>query len=316
MNGSSPMLVLPGLAMLVVGAEALVRGSVRIAAAARVPPLVIGLTVVAFGTSAPELVVSVRAGYEGLGGIALGNVLGSNIFNVLVVLGLSALIRPLAVRERLVRFDVPVMIGVSCLFFLIGAGGSVGRGEGLLLIALFILYTTLLIGKGRSEPAKGTGRPGGPGRLLVAGTGVVAGLALLVLGSRWLVDGATAAAYSLGVSDRVVGLTIVAAGTSLPELATSLVAAVRGERDIAVGNVVGSNVFNLLGVLGLAAALPPAGIAVERSMLLVDGPVMLVAALACLPVFFTGRTIARWEGGLFLAGFAAYGWVLYGMPPP
>lgn len=310
MNAPPSLLVLPGIALLVVGAEVLVRGAVRIAAAARIPPIVIGLTIVAFGTSAPEFAVSLRAGLEGRGAVALGNVLGSNIFNVLVILGISALVRPLIVRERLVRFDVPVMIGASALFFLVGTGGSVGRGEGLFLLALLLLQTVLLVRQGRSDRSGEAAARPGRARLPAAVGAIAAGLALLVFGSRWLVDGATAIALSFGVSERVVGLTIVAWGTSLPELATSVVAAVRGERDIAVGNVVGSNVFNLLGVLGAAALLAPAGIPVGPSAFRLDGPVMLAAALACFPVFLTGRSIARREGALFLAGFIGYLWLL------
>ncbi|MDX1606103.1 MAG: calcium/sodium antiporter [Candidatus Competibacterales bacterium] len=305
-----------GLVLLVAGAEVLVRGASRLAAALGISPLVIGLTVVAFGTSAPEMAVSVQSALGGQGGadIALGNVVGSNIFNVLFILGLSAAIAPLVVSQQLVRVDVPVMIGISVLVFLLALDGHIGRLNGVLLFGGIFAYTVFAIIQGRKESspvqeeyAREYGdAPAGRGGIALDGGFILAGLALLVLGSNWLVNGAIAMARAFGVSEMVIGLTIVAAGTSLPEVATSVMASIKGERDIAVGNVVGSNIFNLLAVLGLAALVAPDGINVAQSALRFDLLVMIAVAVACLPVFFTGYSIARWEGLVFLGYYVAY----------
>jgi cation:H+ antiporter len=309
------LLFLFGLIFLVAGAEALVRGASLLALSVGMSPLVIGLTVVAFGTSAPELAVSVQSAFSGKADLALGNVVGSNIFNVLCILGLSALIVPLVVARQVVRQEVPVMIGVSLLLLLLALDGRVGRGDGGLLLGLLIAYTVFLVVQSRRQHQRGdAGLPDGvpsasagwdrhPAMQLLL---IVAGLGMLVLGATWLVDSAVRFAQYLGVSELVIGLTIVAAGTSLPEVATSLIAALRGQRDIAVGNVVGSNVFNILGVLGLSSLVGPTGIEVAPSVLAFDLPVMIAVAIACLPIFFTGNLIARWEGALFLGLYAAY----------
>jgi cation:H+ antiporter len=314
------LLLLGGFLLLVGGAEALVTGASRLAARVGLSPLVIGLTVVAFGTSAPELAVSIGSALGGQADVALGNVVGSNIFNVLLILGLSALIAPLAVSRQLVRLDVPVMVGVSGLVFALALDGQVGRLDGLLLAGGLLAYTTAQIVQGRRassdapDAATGASAPPAPPAsapasglpLWAAGLLVVGGLGLLVLGARWLVDGAVTLATALGASELVIGLTIIAGGTSLPELATSMLASWRGQREIAVGNVVGSNVFNLLGVLGLSGAVAPAGIAVSPGALWFDLPVMGAVALACLPIFFTGQQISRWEGVLFVGYYGAY----------
>jgi cation:H+ antiporter len=308
------LLLVVGFAALVVGGDALVRGAARLAGAFGIAPLVIGLTVVAFGTSAPELAVGVTAGAAGASDVALGNIVGSNICNVLLIVGLSALVAPLTVQRRLVRQDVPVMIGVSCLVLVLGLDGRIGRIEGSLLALGVVAYTALLLVQARRDPlpnaegsASGIGAaPSGARARAMEGLMIVAGIALLVAGARWLVTGATDIARALEMSELVIGLTVVAVGTSLPELATSVVAALRGERDIAVGNVVGSNLFNLLAVLGVSSAVLPGGIPVGAAALRFDLPVMIAVALACLPIFFTGYTIARWEGALFLAYYVAY----------
>ncbi|MEA3300087.1 MAG: calcium/sodium antiporter [Pseudomonadota bacterium] len=312
--GAMIFLVL-GLALLIVGAELLVRGASRLALRFGISPLVIGLTVVALGTSSPELAVGVQAGLAGQSDIAVGNIVGSNIFNVLFILGLAALILPLAVSQQLVRLDVPLMIGTSLLFWIMALDGRIGRFDGLLLLAGIIAYTVFAIRQGRREgPAIeaeyaqefGAADNGWLARLPVQLTLIAVGLALLVLGASWLVDGAVAIARVLGVSEVVIGLTIIAAGTSLPEVATSIVAALRGERDIAVGNVVGSNLFNLLGIGGIAALVTPGGLEVVAPLLHLDLPVMVAVAFACLPIFATGHRIARWEGALFIGYYAAY----------
>lgn len=308
------ILFVAGLILLIVGAESLVRGASRLAAAFGLSPLVIGLTVVAFGTSSPELAVSIKSALSGQAGIAVGNVIGSNIFNVLFILGISALIVPLVVQQQLVRLDVPLMIGLSVIVLLLSLDALIGRIDGLLLFGGLLVYVGFLIRQGRGQTAEADGASGGNGRGGKGGkTGpvrnaglVVAGLVLLVLGSRWLVDGAVTFAVHLGVSELIIGLTIVAAGTSLPEVVTSIVAALRGERDIAVGNVVGSNLFNIMGVLGLAGIVAPAGIEVSPAVIGFDIPVMIAVALACLPILFTGGVISRAEGALLAGYYAAY----------
>ncbi|QSP94636.1 calcium/sodium antiporter [Marinobacter salinisoli] len=303
-----------GLVFLIVGAEALVRGASRLAAVLGISPLVIGLTVVAFGTSSPELAVSVKSALSDQASLAMGNVVGSNIFNVLFILGLSALIVPLVVSQQLIRLDVPLMIALSVAVLLLSLDGNLSRMDGILLVTGLIIYIGFLIYQSRKTSAGITGNGSDhlapdhqtsvnwPKNLGL----VVGGLVLLVIGSRWLVESAVAFAQYLGVSELVVGLTIVAAGTSLPEVVTSVIAAIRGERDIAVGNVVGSNIFNLMGVLGLAGIVAPAGIEVSTAVIGFDLPVMIAVALACLPIFFTGATISRQEGLVLLAYYVAY----------
>ncbi len=304
-----------GLIALVVGAELLVRGASKLAMSFGISPLVVGLTVVAFGTSAPELAVSVQSAWSGQVDIALGNVVGSNIFNVLFILGASALIVPLVVHQQIIRQEVPVMIVASLLLWAMAVDGGISRWEGVLLAGLVVGYTIVIIRQSRRETAavraeydeafeggaQGWDAHWGMQILLI-----LAGLALLVLGSNWLVEAAVAFAKYLGVSELVIGLTIVAAGTSLPEVATSILAAIRGERDIAVGNVVGSCIFNILAVLGISSSVAPSDLAVAPAMLAFDLPVMMAVAVACLPIFFTGHLIARWEGALFLAYYVAY----------
>lgn len=308
------VLVLAGLLLLAVGGESLIRGAARLAAAARIAPVVIGLTVVAFGTSAPELAVSIQASLSGKGEVALGNVVGSNILNVLLILGLSALIVPLTVAVRLLWWDVPLLIAASVLVLLLGWDGVIGRREGLLLAGSIVVYTGWAVVHARRESSAVRHEyeeqfgnvPQGWKTVLVQVAWIAVGLALLAWGSRWLVSGAVQIARSLGISELIIGLTIVAAGTSLPEVVASLVAGLRGQRDIAVGNVVGSNLFNILAVLGCSALVAPGGLAVPVDALAFDLPVMIAAAAACLPIFFTGHLIARWEGALFLAYYGVY----------
>ncbi len=304
-----------GFLLLIGGAEMLVRGASRIAAAVGITPLVIGLTVVAFGTSSPELAVSLMSSFNGTSDIALGNVVGSNIFNVLLILGLSALITPLIVAQQLIRLDVPILIGVSLLTLVFSLDGMIKIWEGAILLLIGLAYTIFIIRLSRQEKNKEVlqeyreefGEKDTPqaSKTWLSILLVLAGLGLLVVGSRWLVDGAVVIARNLGVSDLVVGLTIIAAGTSLPEVATSLIASFRGERDIAVGNVVGSNMFNILFILSITAVVG-GGVPVQATALRFDIPVMVAVAVACLPIFFTGKRINRWEGLVFLAYYAAY----------
>lgn len=303
-----------GLVLLVGGGELLVRGASQLSLALHVSPLVVGLTVVAFGTSSPELAVSLESAFLGNADIAIGNIVGSNIFNVLFILGLSSLIIPLAVSSKLVQRDVPVMILASLLVLVVAWDGYVGRWEGLLLFAGILAYTAYCIRESRQEPPQvveefGHAWPakGGRKRQVVLQLVMVAiGLSLLVAGAKLFVAGSVSIANRLGVSDLVIGVTVVAIGTSLPEVMTSIVAAIRGERDIAVGNVVGSNIFNILGVLGLSSAISRESIEVSSVALSFDVPVMIGVAMACLPIFFTGHLISRWEGVLFLLLYATY----------
>lgn len=308
---------LGGLILLVIGANLLVRGASKLALSFGISPLVVGLTIVAFGTSAPEVAVSVGAVLNGKTDIAIGNVVGSNILNVLFILGLSALIAPLVVNSQLIRQEVPIMIGVSLLLLALGLDGRLSFFDCGILFVLLVSYAVFLIVQSRRETQAAKdgytheNKPAEAGtwddRLLAQLLLIGVGLAGLVSGSEYLVQASVNFAKALGVSDLIIGLTIVAAGTSMPEVATSITAAIRGERDIAVGNVVGSNTFNILGCLGLSGLVSgDLGLAVAPSLLAFDIWVMLAVALACLPVFMTGREIARWEGGVFLGYYVAY----------
>ena len=311
------LLFLAGLSALVVGAELLVRGASKLAFSWGISPLVVGLTIVAFGTSAPEVAVSVSSVFNGNTDIALGNVVGSNIFNVLFILGLSALVSPLVVSAQIIRQEVPIMIGASLLLLSLALDGRIGAFDGLLFLTLMVAYTIFLVVQSRAatkatkDEFSGEYEPavagGWDSRMPVQMALILVGLAALVLGSDWLVTSAVIFAKQMGVSDLVIGLTIVAAGTSMPELATSLAAAIKGERDIAVGNVVGSNTFNILGCLGASAlAGGTGGLVVAPAVMNFDIWVMLAVALACLPVFMNGQRIARWEGAMFVLYYAAY----------
>ncbi len=309
-----------GLVLLVIGAETLVRQASRIAQNLGVAPVVIGLTVVAFGTSAPELAISLQSAFAGSADIAIGNVVGSNIANVLLILGVSALITPMLVAQQLIRTDVPIMIGASILFYWMSWNGYITRFEGILLALLLVAYIAFVGQQARrTSPAvtreyaenfsqrRDYIQGGTVTRLFI----LAIGLGVMVLGARFLVDSASAMARSLGVSELIIGLTIVALGTSAPELATSIVASMRSQRDIAVGNIVGSNIFNILFVVGTTAAISPKALVVAPSALDFDIPFMVAVALACLPVFFVGSAVRRWEGLLFVAYYVAYTAYLY-----
>lgn len=331
-------LLLAGLALLVGGGQVLVRGAERLARAIGLSPLVVGLTVVSFATSAPELAVTVDASLSGSPGLAVGNVVGSNMANVLLVLGVAGLILPLSVRSPVVRRDVPVMIGLSVVLLVMSLAGNVSRGAGAVLFALLVAYVAWTVVRTRpsrvevddhtapagaaveeqavdeqavdeqavEEEAVGDELSPGRARVPVDIVFVAAGVALLVVGAEVLVEGATDVARELGMSDLVIGLTIVAVGTSLPELAASVVAALRGEIEMAVGNAVGSNIFNIGSVMGLTAIVSSGGVPVDPGAVRFDIPVMIAVALALLPVAFTGAVVSRWEAGLFVLYYAAY----------
>ena len=306
-----------GLVALVAGASSLVRGASKLALSVGISPLVVGLTIVAFGTSSPEMAITVGATLEGQYDIAVGNVIGSNIFNVLFILGVSALIVPLVVHSQLIRQEVPIMIGASLLVLALGLDGAINWIDGAILFGLLLFYTAFLViqsrraTKAESADFDAELQPAAANewdaKLPVQIVLIVIGLVLLVLGSGWLIDSSIAFARAFGVSELIIGLTIVAAGTSMPEVATSITAAIKGERDIAVGNVVGSNTFNILGCLGLSGMVAgDLGLVMAPSLLAFDIWVMLAVALACVPVFLTGREIARWEGAVFVLYYVAY----------
>ena len=313
MNISTLILFLIGFVVLIVGGELLVRGALRLAAAAGIPPLIVGLTVVAFGTSSPEIAVMAQAAFGEQSELIIGNVVGSNIANVLLILGLSAMAAPLIVPRRLIRLEVPLMILVSFVMLLMALDGHVSRLEGGVLCAGFLAHMlfmlreqrgTMNVSPSEEEPDRtyrGNWKELARNILLV-----FAGLALLLLGSNWLVDGAVALARALGISELILGLTIIAIGTSLPELTTSIIAGLRGARDIAVGNIIGSNIFNILAGFGLTALIAPSGVQVSQAALRFDIPVMIASAVACMPIFYIGHKISRWEGGLFFGYYIAY----------
>ena len=296
-----------GLVLLIAGAELLVRCAVRMAANLKVRPLLIGLTVVALGSSAPQLTVSLQAALNDSTDIAVGSVIGSNIFNVLVTLGLSALIIPLRVSRQLVRLDIPLMIVASALVFALALNKQLDRLDGAILLGGLLVYLALLLRQSRHSGHHHSNhdlpRTSWLHNILL----MLAALLLLGVAGHLLLGAAVTVATELGLSERIIGLTIIAVSTSLPELATSLIAAFRGQREIAVGNVIGSNVFNLLGVLGLTALVAPAPLSVSPNALAFDLPVMLGVAALCLPVFYTGYRVTRAEGLLFLGLYLAYG---------
>ncbi len=310
------LMFIGGLALLVLGGDLLVRGAASLAVSIGISPLVVGLTVVAFGTSAPELAVSVQASIGNQTDLAIGNIIGSNISNILLILGLSAVVAPLVVSQQLIRLDVPLMILVSAGAYALSADGRISTWDGWLLVAILVAYTVFAIRKSRKETRLihqqyedeyGEKPAGSENVTPVKDVAlIVVGIAGLLLGSRLLVKSAVEVAVYFGVSELIIGLTIVAIGTSLPELATSVVAAMKGQRDIAVGNVVGSNIFNILSVLGLTAVVVPLGVKVPHAALTFDFPVMIAVSIACLPIFFIGSNISRWEGGLFLFYYAGY----------
>lgn len=312
---STVLYFIAGLIILILGADLLVRGASHLAAAAGVPPLVIGLTIVAIGTASPEIAVSLRAASIGQGSLTLGNVLGSNVFNILFVLGVTALVAPIVIAEQLIRFDAPIMVGVSLLALGLCLDGKLGPIDGSILLLGFLTYTAFALLQSRKESAKVhkeyAREFADTEKHTVWNTTknilfMVIGLGLLVLGARWLVESATTMAKAAGISELVIGLTIVAVGTSLPEVATSIIAALKGESDIAVGNAVGSNIVNLLGVLGLAGVISPEGISVVPRVLTLDFLVMVFVALVCMPVFYVDDNVSRGEGVLFLSYYILY----------
>jgi len=316
------VLFILGFVLLVGGAELLVRGASKLALAVGISPLVVGLTVVAYGTSAPELAVTIGAVYEGESALAIGNVVGSNISNILLVLGLAASISGLVVAGQLIRIEVPLMIAVSVVLWIMSFDGVLSRIDGVILFAGAVIYTVFVIRKSRKETKESKAQfseaydkdkdlDKGPKQIAIQVAMIVGGLILLVFGANWLIDGASEIAEMFGVSNLVIGLTIVAVGTSLPEIATSIMASMRNQKDIAVGNAIGSNIFNILLVLGITSMVAPIGIQVPARAVAIDMPIMIAVAVACLPIFFTDYRISRWEGFLFLGYYITYVLFLY-----
>lgn len=308
------LLILLSLVILTVGADLLVRGAGSLALRFGVSPLVVGLTVVAFGTSAPELVVSVKAAWQQQGDISAGNVIGSNIFNIGMILGLAALISPMKVQLQLLKFDAPIMVLTSLLLVGVLWDRQVERWEGILLFLGILAYVVINVRFSRKHHTKAIDREfedGVPHQTKspwIDALLVVGGLALLVLGSRILVHNAVAMARGLGVTEAVIGLTIVAAGTSMPELATSVVAAIKKEADIAIGNIVGSNIFNILAIVGISGIFSPFATPGIQNFDLIC---MTAFALVLAPMLITGGKLVRWEGAVLLGGFAAYIFVMW-----
>lgn len=310
------LLVVLSLALLFVGAEGLVRGSASMALRAGLTPLMIGLTVVAFGTSSPELVVSLKAGLSGQGDIAVGNVVGSNIFNIAVILGLTALIYPIAVQRQIIRVDLPIMVVVAMILPLLLLGGHLGRIEGSFLVLGLLAYIGVTIYLARSMAGAGPevaaefeeGTPGKSSHWAIDLMFALGGLALLIFGSQLLVENSISIARGLGISEAIIGLTIIAAGTSMPELATSVVAALRGQPDIAIGNVIGSNIFNILAILGITSVIVPI---TSEGVSSLDYAVMVGISLLLVPFLWTGLKLHRWEGAVLIAAYGVYMAVLW-----
>lgn len=312
---------LAGLGALILGAEVMVRGGAKIASRLGISPIVVGLTVVSIGTSMPELAVGVVAASEGNGALAVGNIAGTNVVNLLFVLGLSAMILPLALEMRTLRFELPVMAGAALLLWALAAGGVLSRLDGLVLVIGAIVYTAAVIIASRREtrdvqaefadayPADGTTttpeQVSGSRTALHVGM-TLGGIAVIVVGADWLVDAAVGMAREFGVSDALIGLTVVAIGTSAPELVTTVVSTLRGERDIAVGNLLGSSIYNILLILGVTALVPAHGLALPTVLVRIDIPIMVAVTLVCIPIFISGRRVGRTEGAVMVVAYLAY----------
>lgn len=309
-------LILVGLAVLVAGAELLTRGGSAIAVRFGVPPIVIGLTIVAVGTSAPELGVGIDAALQGNGALAVGNIAGTNVVNMLLILGSSALIRPLAIRMDTLRLDLPAMLVASIAMLVLSIDGDLSRLDGALLVGMGVIYTWLVVRAAQRErrairreygeeykaPPPETSRSHVIRNLVL----LIGGIAVIVVGSDWFVEGAVALARLWGVTDAFIGLTVVAIGTSSPEFVTTLIGTIRNHRDIAIGNLLGSSVYNIVFILGVTCLMPTGGLPVTANLIAIDIPILVAVAFLCVPVFITGRQVSRIEGGLMVAAYIGY----------
>lgn len=312
------LLLLAGLLLVVLGAELVLKSATHIANMLNVNPIVIGLTLVSVGTSLPEMAIGITAASEGKGTLAVGNVVGANIMMLLLVLGLSAAIRPLPIQPYSLRLEVPAMIGAALALIVSSLDGVLTRTEGALLVAAALVYSALIVRSSRRgrRPMAGElldeyAQPLPPlaerrKRLVLHGALLALGIALTIPGADWLVAGASALAARFGVSDAVIGLTIVALGTSTPELVTTVVGTLRGDRDVAIGNLLGSGVYNILAILGTVMLVSPQPIDVSRELLLIDLPIAAAVALVCWPVFRSGHVISRAEGLVFVGAYLLY----------
>ena len=310
------VLIVIGVALVLTGADRLTEGASALARRMNVPEIIIGLTIVAAGTSAPELFVSLVSALKGTPDMAVGNVVGSNTMNAMLIVGCAAMVAPMVISRSTVKKDIPFAVGASVLLMLLSLNNYLGRWDGIILLlgfASFMVYTLMQAKKGEAAPVTDDSQqdanntPSREGNPWLSALWVVAGLAMLVIGSNLFVDSASSVAYSLGISEGVVGLTVVAGGTSLPELATSVVAARKGQSAIAIGNVIGSNVFNILMILGLTATISPLAI---EGITTLDMAVMLVSVALVWFFSFTRYTVERWEGGLLVVGYLVYLWWL------
>lgn len=311
------LLVIGGLLALLGGAELVVRAGTGLATRLAVRPIIIGLTVVSVGTSVPELAIGIDAALNGSPNLAIGNIVGTNLINFLFILGLSALLIPIAIDRRTLKFDLPAMIAVTLALFLMSLDGMLTRLDGALLLAGAVAYTLGLMRVSRRETADvdedytGAVSASSERRLTRIGLSLMLGLALVVGGAELLVEGAVSAAHALGVSDAVVGLTVIAIGTSAPELVTTIMSTVRGDRDIAIGNLLGSSIYNIAAVLGLTVLVAPHGVPVSEEVRNADLVLLVATMVAALPVLVSGARITRTEGGLFVATYLGYlAWLL------
>lgn len=308
---STGFFFIAGIVLLLGGAHLLVSSSSALAVRFGIPAIFIGVTIVAFATSAPEIAVSLNAVLEDRAGLALGNVLGSNIANILLILGLSAVIAPIKVTKRVIRMDIPIMILASAALYVLALDQKLQPLDGVIMLVLFSGFMIFQIQQARKNKKEAAvEEENGENEVrynpFLKGGLLLLGLALLALGAHWLVDSAVTIARIWGLSELIIGLTIVAIGTSLPELATSVLAAKQNESDLSVGNVIGSNIFNILLVLGISAFFSTGGLPISNAALSLDLPFMVAVSIACLPIFFTGHVIARWEGLVFMGYYAAY----------
>jgi len=298
------VLIVGGLVALVVGAELLVRGAAALALRLGIPPIVVGLTVVSIGTSLPELAVGIDAARMGAGPLAVGNIAGTNVVNILLILGLSAAIAPIAIQRNTIRFELPMMAAAAVLLMVLSLDGQISRIDGAILLLLAIAFSIQVVRLGRREPPPAEDELPPLGNPVVELGLLIGGMVIVILGADWLVDGAVDAARTLGVSEAIIGLTIVAIGTSMPELVTTLISTFRGERDVAIGNLIGSSVYNIAFILGATSLVAP--LEVTRELIQIDLPVMVAVSLICIPVFMTGRRVSRTEGILFILAYAVY----------
>jgi cation:H+ antiporter len=304
-----------GLLVLIWGADLLTRSGVTLARQFGIAPIIIGLTIVALGTSAPELAVGIDAALIGNGALAVGNIAGTNTVNILLILGLSALIRPLALQRDTLTLDLPAMLVAGLLMLALTVDGKLSRLDGAMLLTAGVVYTALVVRSARRSrrllqadaPFKDESIGGPEERRTMASLAqLVTGIVLVVVSANWLVTGAVGLARLWGVSDAFIGLTIVAIGTSAPELVTTVMSTIRGERDVAIGNLIGSSVYNICIILGVTCLVPETGIPIPQELIWVDIPIMAAVALVCVPVFFSGREVSRVEGGLFVMAYAGY----------